>query len=105
MSRPEPATEPSVPAPRLVLASTSRAADGGYLALSDLAQIAATLDADYRIIGGHMVTLLVAAHGVADQVPLRETLDADFGALPQVIADPRLSQVLRATRTLSTCGG
>jgi len=90
------AQEPAVPlVQRLVLASTSRAADGGYLALADLAQIAAALDADYRIIGGHMVTLLTEAHGVAGQVPLRETLDADFGALPQVIADPRLPKALR----------
>ena len=79
---------------RLVLASTSRAADGGYVALADLASIAAAMDAKYRIVGGHMVTLLVAAHGVADQVPLRETADADFGALPQVIADPRLPEAL-----------
>jgi hypothetical protein len=80
---------------QLVLASTSRAADGGYLALSDLAEIAAAMNVNYRIVGGHMVTLLVAAYGVADQVPLRETTDADFGALPQVIGDPRLPQALR----------
>lgn len=79
----------------LVLASTSRAADGGYLALSDLAEIAAAMDAAYRIVGGHMVTLLVAAYGVSDQVPLRETADADFGAAPQVISDPRLPEALR----------
>lgn len=78
-----------------MLASTSRAADGGYLALSDLAEIAAAMDVNYRIVGGHMVTLLVAAHGVAHQVPLRETTDADFGALPQVIGDPRLPRALR----------
>jgi hypothetical protein len=35
----------------LVLASTSRAADSGYLAMADLAQIATELDVDYRIIG------------------------------------------------------
>lgn len=84
------------PQPRpLMLASTSRAADGGYLALSDLAEIAAAMNVAYRIVGGHMVTLLVAAHDVSDRVPLRETADADFGALPQVIADPRLPQALR----------
>ncbi|MEU3452843.1 hypothetical protein ABZ671_04465 [Micromonospora sp. NPDC006766] len=41
-----------------------------------------------------MVTLLIAAHGVAEQVPMRETLDADFAALPAVIADPRLARAL-----------
>jgi hypothetical protein len=43
--------------------STSRASDAGHLALADLSAIAATLDAEYRIIGGHMVTLLVRLHG------------------------------------------
>ncbi len=79
---------------RVVLASASRAADGGYLALADLSDIAAQIGACYRIIGGHMVTLLTVVHGVDDQVPLRETLDADFGAAPQVIADPRLVDAL-----------
>lgn len=81
--------------PRLALASTSRAADGGYLALTDLADIATALDVEYRVVGGHMVTLLVAACGVSDRVVMRETLDADFGALPEVVADPRLSRSLR----------
>lgn len=88
--------------PRLVLASTSRAADGAYLALLDLAEIATSLDVEYRIVGGHMVTLLVAAHGVSDQVPMRETLDADFGALPQVVADPRLPLALRERQYTSS---
>src|SRR5690242_17228900 len=53
------------------------------------------MNAAYRIVGGHMVTLLVAAYGVSDQVPLRETADADFGAVPHVIADSRLPEALR----------
>ncbi len=53
------------------------------------------MGAEYRIVGGHMVTLLVAAYGVSDRVVMRETLDADFGAHPRVVADPRLSQALR----------
>lgn len=76
------------------LASTSRAADAGFLTLADLAHITTSLDLDYRIVGGHMVTLLVALHGVSAQVPLRETADADFAALPTVIADPRLPAAL-----------
>jgi hypothetical protein len=79
---------------RLALASTSRAADGGYLALADLAEIANALGVEYRIVGGHMVTLLVAAYGVSDKVAMRETLDADFGAMPEVVGDPRLPQAL-----------
>lgn len=78
----------------LTLTSTSRAADAGFLTLADLSSIAAELLLDHRIVGGHMVTLLTAAHGVAEQVPMRETLDADFAALPTVIADPRLPRAL-----------
>lgn len=69
----------SVPASHAVIVvSTSRAADAGYRTLADLSDIADNLGVDYRIVGGHMVTLLVAAHGVSNSVPMRETLDADF---------------------------
>jgi hypothetical protein len=78
----------------LTLVSTSRAADAGYLALADLAAIAAAMDVEYRIVGGHMVTLLVATFSSGSRIPVRETLDADFGALPEVIGDPRLVQAL-----------
>jgi hypothetical protein len=77
------------------LASTSRAEDSGYHAVKDAADIAAEIGAGYRLIGGHMVTLLVAAHEVAG-VPARETADADLGADFSVIADPALPQALRA---------
>ncbi|MEU5722684.1 hypothetical protein [Micromonospora sp. NPDC047738] len=78
----------------LTLISTSRAADAGFRTLADLSAIAAALELDHRIVGGHMVTLLTAVHGVAGQVPMRETLDADFAALPAVVADPRLPRAL-----------
>lgn len=61
------------------LASTSRAEDSGYHAVKDVADIAAEMGSDYRLIGGHMVSLLVAFYGVTD-VPNRETADADMGA-------------------------
>lgn len=73
----------------LELVSTSRAQDAAYLALNDLAALASRIGGDYRIIGGHMVTLLVAASG-ATGVPDRETADADFGAPFSVIRDRRL---------------
>ncbi|MGW0507009.1 hypothetical protein [Micromonospora sp. NPDC003241] len=91
MNGPAPAEPRSVS-----LVSTSRAADAGFLTLADLTDITTALDLDHRIVGGHMVTLLVALHGVAEQVPLRETADADFAALPTVIADPRLPAALVA---------
>lgn len=79
---------------QLTLASTSRAADAGYLAAADIADIAKLLEADYRLIGGNAVTLLTYVHQVNDMVPGRETADADFGAMPEVVADPQLPSVL-----------
>lgn len=73
----------------LILTSTSRSADAGYRALTDVAAVARELDADYRLVGGHMVSILVALYGVTD-VPHRETNDADLGAEFSVIADQRL---------------
>ncbi|MEV0426488.1 hypothetical protein [Micromonospora sp. NPDC050495] len=94
MTGPMPARPvPAEPRP-VSLVSTSRAADAGFLTLGDLAHITTSLDLDYRIVGGHMVTLLVALHGVSAHVPMRETADADFAALPTVIADPRLPAAL-----------
>lgn len=78
----------------LVLVSTGRASDASFLAAADLAEIAGRLDVPYRLIGGNAVSLLVAVHGVDDLVPARETADADFGAEPRVVADPRLVQAL-----------
>lgn len=54
----------------LILASTSRSEDAGYLVLADVASVAEGLDADYRLVGGHMVSILVALHKVTD-VPSR----------------------------------
>jgi hypothetical protein len=81
---------------QLRLTSTSRSDDAGHLAAADLAHIAASLDADYRLIGGLGVTLLTWVYGVNDDVPSRETADADFGASPTVIGDERLLAALEA---------
>jgi hypothetical protein len=78
---------------RLLLASTSRAQDSGFLALADVASIAADLGVEYRVVGGHMVSLLVAHFGVPG-LPDRETADADFGAHFEVVGDPRLPAAL-----------
>jgi hypothetical protein len=74
----------------LILTSTSRSADAGYRALTDVAAVARELGADYRLVGGHMVSILVALHRVTD-VPHRETNDADLGA---AFADQRLIDTL-----------
>jgi hypothetical protein len=77
----------------LQLSSVSLAQDHGYLALADICAIAADLDVEHRIIGGHMVSLLVEAYQVRG-VPARETADADLAGTPQVLSDPRLIPAL-----------
>ncbi len=77
----------------LTLTSSSRSEDAGYQALTDVAAVARELGADYRLVGGHMVSILVALHGVTG-VPHRETNDADLGAAFSVIADQRLIDTL-----------
>lgn len=57
--------------------SLSRANDLSLAALADLAPAAADANLDHRIIGGQMVTLHLHLAGVQDQVPERETADAD----------------------------
>lgn len=56
--------------------STSKAADLGYRALADVA--AAAQGHDYRIIGGHMVQLLLHAYPTPEATE-RTTADADAG--------------------------
>ena len=77
----------------LALQSASRAQDAGYLALADISILAAHLAADYRVVGGHMVSLLAEAYQVSG-VPTRETADADFGAAASVVADQALLTAL-----------
>ena len=48
------------PLTRLTLGAASVADDLGYVALSDLARALGNVTDDYRVIGGHMVTVLAA---------------------------------------------
>ncbi len=73
----------------LDLIAASRAEEAGYLALADIARLAEQTGIDYRIVGGLMVSLHVAASGVDDPV-LRQTLDADMGVEQEVAGDPAL---------------
>ena len=73
----------------LDLIVASRAEEAGYLALADIAHLAAQIGIDYRIVGGQMVSLHVAASGADDPAP-RQTLDADLGVEQQVAGDPAL---------------
>jgi hypothetical protein len=87
----------------LALTSMSRAQDAGYHALADVAVVAASLDVEYRIIGGHMVSLLVEAYE-ATRAPARETADADLAATFQVLGDPRLVPALMAQGYVQRAG-
>ena len=78
----------------LELLSTSRATDGAWLAAADIAAIADSLGAEYRLVGGNAVTLLTHVHGVSGSVPEREAADADMGVPMQVCADPSLAAAL-----------
>lgn len=87
--------EGALPRTSLIVRSTSRAEDMGYLAMADIAATAAALGIDYRLIGGHMVSHLVYAYAV-EGVPVRETADADLGVTGEVVADSRLLDQLMA---------
>ncbi|MFE7506565.1 hypothetical protein [Promicromonospora sp. NPDC057488] len=78
----------------LQLTSPSAATDGAWLAAADVAAISASLDVEYRLVGGIATTLLTHVHGVADRVPARETADADMGVSTSVCSDPRLPEAL-----------
>lgn len=69
------------PLSHLVLSASSVADDLGYVALADLAQAVGDDASDYRVIGGHMVTVLAARWMLGADL-YRETGDADLGVTP-----------------------
>lgn len=79
------------PLTRVVLAATSVADDLGYVALADLASILGP--SAYRIIGGHMVTALVARWQLGAEL-YRETGDTDLGVPPVVVREEGLIGLL-----------
>ena len=83
------------PLSRLVLAAGSVADDLGYVALADLCQVLGEMADDYRVIGGHMVTILAARWRLGAEL-YRETGDVDLGIPPVVERDHRLTDRLRA---------
>lgn len=76
------AAEP--PLTHVVLAAASVADDLGYVALADLAGVLGS--STYRIIGGHMVTALVARWQLGAEL-YRETGDTDLGVPPVVVRE------------------
>lgn len=82
------------PLSRLVLGAASVADDLGHVALSDLAVALASEGTGYRIIGGHMVTALVARWRLGADLH-RETGDTDLGVAPVIVRDQDLIDRLR----------
>lgn len=75
------------PLTHVVLKATSVADDLGYVALADLADVLGP--STYRIIGGHMVTALVARWQLGADL-YRETGDTDLGVPPVVVREEGL---------------
>jgi hypothetical protein len=74
------------PLTSLTLGAASVADDLGYVALSDLARALGDIAADFRVIGGHMVTVLGARWRLGHEL-YRETGDVDLGITPVVARD------------------
>lgn len=75
------------PLSRLVLDAASVADDLGYVALADLGRaLGEGVGTNYRVIGGHMVTALVARWQLGPEM-YRETGDTDLGVPPVVVRD------------------
>jgi hypothetical protein len=77
----------------LTTRSRSRAEDAAHRAVADIGK--AVTPSDYRLIGGQMVTLLVARYRPPD-VSVRTTADADVGLRTQVVAHGAFVDTLAA---------
>lgn len=82
------------PLNRIRLGAASVADDLGYVALTDLAQALGGVTEDYRVIGGHMVTVLAARWQLGHEL-YRETGDVDLGVPPIVARDHNLVRRLK----------
>ena len=91
------------PLTRITLGAASVADDLGYVALSDLARALGGLTEDYRVIGGHMVTVLAARWQLGHEL-YRETGDVDLGIPPVVARDHNLVSRLKDLNYLQVAG-
>ena len=91
------------PLTRITLGAASVADDLGYVALADLAQVLGGLTEDYRVIGGHMVTVLAARWELGREL-YRETNDVDLGVPPIVARDHNLVSGLKDLNYLQVAG-
>ncbi len=84
----------STPLTSLTLAASSVADDLGYVALNDLAGALKDISEEYRVIGGHMVTMLAARWDLGASL-YRETGDVDLGVPPIVARDQLVVERLK----------
>lgn len=91
------------PLTRIVLSAASVADDLGYVALADVARVIGDPPDDYRVIGGHMVTVLAARWQLGDEL-YRETGDVDLGVPPVVATDHNLVNRIKDLNYLQVAG-
>jgi hypothetical protein len=91
------------PLTRITLGAASVADDLGYVALADLARALGGITEDYRVIGGHMVTVLAARWQVGHDL-YRETGDVDLGIPPLVVRDHNLVSRLKDLNYVQIAG-
>jgi hypothetical protein len=91
------------PLNRLTLAAGSVADDLGFAALADLARALEGVTDDYRIIGGHMVTMLAARWQLGAEL-YRETGDVDLGVPPVVARNCEIAGRLKAINYRQVAG-
>jgi hypothetical protein len=91
------------PLTRIALVAASVADDLGYVALADVARVIGDLAEDYRVIGGHMVTVLVARWKLGDEL-YRETGDVDLGVPPIVATDHGLASRIKGLNYQQVAG-
>jgi hypothetical protein len=91
------------PLTRLALRAGSVADDLGYVALNDMAQALGDIAAEYRIIGGHMVSMLAARWQLGANL-YRETGDVDLGIPPIVAREERVVGRLKDVSYVQVAG-
>ena len=91
------------PLTRITLGAASVADDLGYVALADLARALEGITDDYRVIGGHMVTVLAARWQLGHDL-YRETGDVDLGIPPIVASDHNLVSRLKDLNYIQVAG-
>jgi hypothetical protein len=91
------------PLTTITLGAESVADDLGYVALADLARALGGTTEEYRVIGGHMVTVL-AARWQLGRALYRETGDVDLGIPPVLVREHNLVSRLKDLNYLQVAG-